>query len=300
MKLDFDVVAKKKVRVLIDTDAACEADDPFAIVHALMSPKLLVKGILAEQFGTVRNHDSTRESYDEILRITEAMGVDVPIHMGAKAAMVSKTSYALSEATQAIIDEALADDPAPLFVLCMGALTNVAVALTTRPEIAGRLTIVSIGGQSYDANFFRFREFNFGNDILAANIVMETPVAFWQIPADVYTTMRVGLAELQKKVKPMGKIGQHLFEQMVAYNATEWAFWTMGESWSLGDSPAVGVTIYPGCGRFIERQASIINEDTSYSHNPNGRMIRVYQSIDSRFILEDFFAKLALRYGPEA
>ena len=38
----------KKIRVIIDTDAACEADDPFAIAQALMSPKLIVKGILAE------------------------------------------------------------------------------------------------------------------------------------------------------------------------------------------------------------------------------------------------------------
>ena len=40
----------KKIRVIIDTDAACEADDPFAIAQALMSPKLIVRGILAEHF----------------------------------------------------------------------------------------------------------------------------------------------------------------------------------------------------------------------------------------------------------
>ena len=34
---------EKKIRVIIDTDAACEADDPYAIVQALLSPKLIVK-----------------------------------------------------------------------------------------------------------------------------------------------------------------------------------------------------------------------------------------------------------------
>ena len=29
----------KKIRVIIDTDAACEADDPFAIAQALMNHK---------------------------------------------------------------------------------------------------------------------------------------------------------------------------------------------------------------------------------------------------------------------
>ena len=35
MALKFDVRDEKKIRVIVDTDAACEADDPFAIAHAL-------------------------------------------------------------------------------------------------------------------------------------------------------------------------------------------------------------------------------------------------------------------------
>ena len=51
MGLKFGVTDTKKLRVIVDTDAACEADDPFAIAHALMSPKLIVKGITAEHFN---------------------------------------------------------------------------------------------------------------------------------------------------------------------------------------------------------------------------------------------------------
>ena len=60
----------KKIRVIIDTDAACEADDPFAIVQALLSPKLVVKGILAEHFN---EEGSVRKSYDEIIAILDAI-----------------------------------------------------------------------------------------------------------------------------------------------------------------------------------------------------------------------------------
>ncbi len=35
-KLLFDVPQYKKLRVIIDTDAACEADDPFAIAQTLI------------------------------------------------------------------------------------------------------------------------------------------------------------------------------------------------------------------------------------------------------------------------
>ena len=42
MKLTYCVPENKKIRVILDSDTACEADDPFAIAHALMSPKLIV------------------------------------------------------------------------------------------------------------------------------------------------------------------------------------------------------------------------------------------------------------------
>ena len=40
-------------RVVIDTDAKNEADDQFAIVHALLSPTLDVRGLIAAHFGDV-------------------------------------------------------------------------------------------------------------------------------------------------------------------------------------------------------------------------------------------------------
>ena len=51
----FSIPEDKKIRVIVDTDAACEADDPYAIVHALLSPKLIVKGIVAEHFAEDMN-----------------------------------------------------------------------------------------------------------------------------------------------------------------------------------------------------------------------------------------------------
>ena len=79
-KLLFDVPQYKKLRVIIDTDAACEADDPFAIAQALMSPKLMVRGILAEHFAA---EGSVQRSYDEVCTILDAMDMkEVPVFMG--------------------------------------------------------------------------------------------------------------------------------------------------------------------------------------------------------------------------
>ena len=86
------------------------------------------------------------------------------------------------------------------------------------------------------------------------------------------------------------------FENMVTYNNSPAAGWTKGESWSLGDSPAVGVALNPDCGHYIEHEAPFVNEDTSSSFGKENPKIRIYTDIDSRYLLEDFFAKLQLNY----
>ena len=78
-RLSFDVPDYKKIRVIIDTDAACEADDPFAIVHALLTPKLIVKGILAEHFN---GKGTVQRSFDEIITILNAINLEIPVFMG--------------------------------------------------------------------------------------------------------------------------------------------------------------------------------------------------------------------------
>ena len=295
MPLAFTVRPKKQVRVIIDTDADCEADDPFAIAHALISPKLIVKAIFAEHFN---NEGSVKRSYDEIHKILTAMDLSVPVFMGAERPLLINDETALSPASEYLIEEASKNDPMPLFVLCIGAITNVAAALKVHPEISSKMTIVWIAGHDYaKAEKVNFREYNSGNDITAGNIILDSDVELWQIPVNVYGSVRIGLAELQKRVYPCGKIGKHLFEKMVKYNGTDMADWTAGESWSLGDSPAVGVAIDENCGKYEYREAPVLNEDTSYTFKEDRRKIRVYNTIDSRFVLEDFMSKLELIYG---
>ena len=288
--LQYQVKETKKVRVIIDSDTACEADDPFAIAYALMSPKLLVKAVVAEHFAV---SGSMEKSYEAALRVTRAMGSAVPVLHGEEG---PEAQGEASEGVKAMIREARADSEQPLYILCMGALTNMDRALREAPDIAPRITIVTIGGHGYGTSPIPWREFNFGNDVAAANRVLQSEADVWQIPADVYGTIRVGLAELQEQVLPYGEIGRYLFEQMTAYNATPGADWTAGESWSLGDSPSVAAVLHPACGRTERRSVCRVNEDTSYSPLPGGREILVYKDMDSRYLLGDFYAKLHLLF----
>ena len=290
--LAYTVPDEKKLRVILDTDTACEADDPFAIAYALMSPKLMVKAIVASHFARAGSMERSRAA---ALRVTEAMRSAVRVLPGE--AWPPDPGAPVSEGVQAMIAETCADDKHPLFILCMGALTNVARAFREAPDIVRRVTVVTIGGHAYDMPAPPWREFNFGNDVDAANAVLRSGADVWQIPSSVYASVRVGLAELQAKVMPCGDIGRYLFEQLAAYAASPAASWAGAEHWSLGDSPAVAAALCPSCGSTKQIRARVVNEDTSYGAPLPGSLITVYQDMDARYLLEDFFSKLRLLYA---
>lgn len=285
----FTVQEAKKVRVIVDTDAACEADDQYAIVHALLTPRFLIKGIIAEQFANAGGENSVDRSYEEIVKLERLTNSEIPVFHGLRVPLASEEDGGgMSDGVELIIREAGKEDDRPLFVLCQGAITNVAAALVRCPEIAGKFVCIWIGGASYPDGGW---EFNLTNDFHAANVVFKSELELWQVPMSCYTRMQIGYAELQLKVMPCGKIGQYLFDEMQEVGKT--ADWISGESWALGDSPAIGLALNAGCGRFEERNAPICDKE-GYYVGETGHRIRVYHEIDSRFILEDFFAKLQL------
>ena len=292
--LGFDAPDAKRLRVILDTDTACEADDPFAVAHALMSPKLMVQAIVAAHFAQEGSMEKSRVAAENI---TRAMCIAVPVLAGEEYPLDPHAPP--SPGVLRIIEEARKEDPHPLFILCMGALSNVARALREAPDIIGRITIITIGGNPYDAEPPRYREFNFGNDIDAANTVLFSGADVWQIPNHVYCRARVSLAELEYKVAPCGAIGSYLFRQMAAYSISPAAGWAPAESWALGDNPAVGAALHPDYGSRTRIPAHRVRQDTGYEKDGDGPMITVYQDIDQRYLLEDFFAKLRLCYGPQ-
>lgn len=202
MPLLYDVPDYKKIRVIVDTDADCEADDPFAIAHALMTKKFIIKAIFAEQFG---DSDTTKKSFDEIHRILDAMDLSAPVFMGEEGKLSDVRGKEISPAAKFLIEEALKEDEHRLFVLCQGAITNVASAIKACPEIISKMTVVWIAGHSLDTAEAPFREFNSGNDIEAANFVLGSGADLWLIPSNVYGAMRIGLAELQNRFIPAEK-----------------------------------------------------------------------------------------------
>ena len=307
----YPIPRDKKVRVILDTDCYCEADDQFAVAHALMTPKFDVVGICAEHYADRFGPGSEQASYEECLRILELMGLSgsVPVFHGCAGALPDEKTPRPSPAAEFIIREALRDDPRPLFITGQGALSNVASAWLMEPAIAGRFTLVWIGGGSYPDGE---SEFNVENDLHAANAVLASPIEVWQVPKNLYSSMIVPFSVLWEKVAPCGALGQHLVGNLNRVNELFTAMiqrpgctpgalaasYPGGEMWILGDSPAIGLILFDQRYSFETRPAPRIAPDCSYLPGDDpARIIRVYTAIDRDFTLDDFYPKLRYHFG---
>lgn len=300
----FTMPSNSIKKVIIDTDAKNEADDPFAIAYALLSPGLDVRGIIATHFGHVRIQDSMQASYEEVERVLARMELvgKVPLLHGAATniSLTAKPSFFTAydpqpcEGVDFILEQAKALHEGKLYIAVLGPLTNVASALLLCPELADRLVIVWNGGATYPAGG---REFNLVNDIAAANVVFASGAEVWQVPTKVYDLPKVSLAELQWKLRPHGAIGAYLFDQLLEFlpMANENG-WPMEEFFTICDMTAVGLLMSEQRFCYDYLPAPAISQEMFYFPRENAAPIRVYHDMDLRVILEDFFCKLAICY----
>ena len=270
-----------------------------------MTPKFIVKGIVGghfnlnpQEFGEGHTAEASVNEVQKVLRLMEVAD-GYAVYKGAEYPLVDEQSPRESEGARFIIEEAMRDDPHPLFIACQGAITDLATAILLEPEICNRMTAIWIGGGVYPEGGF---EFNLKQDIAAANVVMQSKMPLWQVPMNVYKQMAVTLAELQLHVAPCGEIGKYLFRQMVEYNdkCGDVTHWPHGEIWGLGDSPTIGVLLEESEKTDIYDVVpapSIRYEDMKYTYERENRKIRVYKQVNARMTLSDFFAKLKINYN---
>ena len=299
-RMGIKLPMKKQVRVIVSSDVRNEADDQFAVAHHLLTPMFDVRAVVAAHYESKAPGARTtmEKSYQELLKLMDASGIDdVPALRGCDAPLSNEADAPECEGVDFIIQEALREDDRPLYIAVQGALTDVATALNRCPEIAEKLTVIWIGGQGYPDGG---PEFNLLQDVAAARAVFASEAEVWQLPVGVYGTVEVTMAELAHKVRPCGALGRYLYDEIEDYNLHNDEPWDLrrGENWSLGDSPTIAALLQ--ClwrGNFHQERAPYIQDDMTYRPDPNGKLIRVYDCVDVRMLLEDFFAKLALCYN---
>jgi len=283
----------KGASMILDTDTYNEIDDQFALVYALLSKESLhLEAVYAAPFSNNRADNPTKgmeSSYEEILRIMDKMNVPSEnfAFKGSKNYLDKDLNPESSPATEDMIKKALLHSPEdPLYVVAVGAITNVANAILLKPEITKNIVVVWLGGNAH--NWPNTREFNMYQDKAAANVILDSGVPFVQYPcAGVVSAFYTTVPEMEYYLKGSNDISDYLLEIFKDYHEDHFA-------WSkvLWDMTAVAYLVNSDWTPSQLVHAPQVTELDTYSFDNNRHLMRMVYHIRRDPIFKDFFTKL--------
>lgn len=307
--------ARPRIRIISDNDYSGDPDGLVQLAHHLLSPSCDLRAVIGSHLRAgddawLSNGHTASDAVAKVVEMLNITKVDVNFEIleGSNFAMASHREPVRNSAVDFIIREALRHDTdLPLFVVCGGSLTQIASAWLLEPSIAERLTVVWIGGAEYPGRFVPEGvpqlEYNTAEDLVAAQVVFnQSNLRLWQVPRDAYRQTIASRAELGARWSKLGVLGAYLVSQIEqTVDRFEAMGRPLGETYVMGDSPLVLLTALQtpfepdsASSTHQVRPRPWLNDDGSYTENPHGHPIRVYQSIDNRLMFEDLCAKLAL------
>ena len=285
---------KGRVRAVLDTDTYNEIDDQFALVQMILSPdRISVEAIYAAPFHNSRStgpEEGMELSYDEILRLLERLGRPASnfAFRGVRGYVGPEKKPLHAEAVDDLIERARSstfDDP--LYVVAIGAISNVASAILKAPEIIDKIVVVWLGGNPH--YWPNTTDFNLRQDVGAAQVIFDSGVPLVQVPNwGVTSHMLASVPEIERYVEPSGPVGQFLAARFKEYE-TDHIGWTK-EIW---DMAAVGWLLNPDWAPSTIVHAPILNENMTWSVDHSRHMIRNVDFVYRDKIMKDFYNKLS-------
>ena len=289
--------AERPVRMVLDTDTYNEIDDQFAVVYALISPELDVRAVYAAPFSNSRSKgpgDGMEKSHEEILRILARLG-KAPEGFAFKGSSHYLTDLQNPQQSAAVLDlierarKSSPDDP--LYVVAVGAITNVSNALLIEPSIVKNIVVVWLGGNGH--GWAHQREFNYQQDLNASRVIFDSGVPFVQLPCTpIVTHFTTTVPEMERYVAGQGPIGDYLLKIFKDYRKDHF-----GWSKVLWDMTAVAWLIDDRWLPSDLVHSPIVTDNYTLSFDRSRHLIRTVKFVNRDPIFRDFFTKLKKRAG---
>lgn len=283
------------VDMVLDTDTYNEIDDQFALVYSLLSPERMnVKAVYAAPFHNKRSSgpaDGMEKSYEEILRLLDFMNVPAEgfAFRGSTEWMPNHQTPVKSDAVDHLIELARSyTEENPLYVIAIGAITNISSALVAAPDIARKIVVVWLGG--HPTYWIDAREFNMNGDKIASQVILNCGVPLVLFPcALVAQALTSTNAEMERFAKGRGKVGDYLFEIFSTYHK---GMGRPGASKVVWDIAPIGWLVQEKGIRSHIEASPILTDNMTYSIDRSRHPIRIVDSIERDVIYSDMFAKL--------
>ncbi|BCP52251.1 hypothetical protein K32_08680 [Kaistia sp. 32K] len=282
-----------RVKCVLDTDTFNEIDDQFAIVQLLLSSdRLDLQAIYAAPFHNDRSNDAGHGmelSYDEILRLLERMDVSPEglVYKGVTEYVGPQKLVREAPAVDDLIARARASTPdAPLYVIAIAAISNVASAILKAPDIVDRIVVVWLGGHALE--WPDVREFNLKQDVGGAQVLFDSGVPVVLFPCmGVVSHLLSTVAEIERYVEPHGDIGRFLAQRYKEYSDDH-----LGWSKEIWDMAPVAWLIDPSWCDSVIVPTPVLTDQVTWSVDRGRHPMRYVHRIHRDPILKDFFVKL--------
>ena len=295
-KVLADLRSERKKKVIIDSDTYNEIDDQFAIAHLMQTQdRVEICGMTAAPFYNWRSDsfgDGARRSFEEMIKIRSLVDPfsEIPVRMGSACQMPDIRTAVSSPAADFIIETARMMTDEPLYLLGIGAPTNIASALVKAPDIIDKVVVVWLGGNEVKLES-NAGEFNMDQDFNATRVLFESDVALVQYPTNCVTstlwinenTMR---EELTAGENPLCSYLHRFF------------LWLKGEKENYGriiwDIAGSGCFTVPEATTFlIQEKPALHPQDYTYDFSSCGGKKMIYaDAIDPHGIIRDMFERI--------
>ena len=289
-------VPKGMVDVVLDTDAYNEIDDQFAIAYLLKNKqKLSTKAIYAAPFLNPRSEspsDGMEKSYREILKLLALMNENADVFKGSEKFLENEKTPVISDAAHDLAKRADRYSPEnPLYVVAIGAITNVASAFLLNPKMAENTVVVWLGGHA--RHYHDTREFNMFQDVAASRVVMGSGVPFVQLPCmGVVSAFTLSKYEIEHWL-----LGKTALSDYLGKNSIEAAErYASGRAWTrcIWDVTAVAWLLNDN-NRFMASRlvpAYLSSYDNYYTESPDAPLMRYVYDINRDALMTDLLKKV--------
>lgn len=281
---------KDKINIILDTDTYNECDDQFALSYLIKSKDLFnIEAITVAPYShtkrDVKVRDSQELSYNEILKICNWLNFDTDNKVFKGSVDYIQNGYdEKNVAVNKIIETALKNNKT--YILGIGAITNIALAIKKESKIVNKIEIIWLGGNElgYKDNL----EYNFRQDVEAVKIVFESKVKLTILPCkNVVSELRIDINTLKKHLENKSDLCNYLIERF--YND---GYHGVQESRVIWDISVIAYMINKNWFETEQISCPNIRKDTSYEVTDNRHNIIFVTKLDRNKIYDDLFKKL--------
>jgi len=288
-KIIDDINSDRVKKVILDTDTDNEVDDQFAIAYALGAKKIDLLSITAEPFTNEgRNVDhklGVELSYKEIGRVLAAYRKDctLPYFMGADKPIDENDGKPVdSPAARHIIETAMASDE-PIYVLGIGAGTNIASALMMEPAIKEKIVVLWLCANQLDGD--HIYEYNLDQDFAAGKYIIDCGVPFIMCPAwNVTGVLWVNINEIRQNTKGRSPLCELLWQLINEYHHGAGRPESYGRT--LWDIASAAVLEVPEHAHLKIIKAPIFGDDHKFKFDDSRHEIIYLEKLDREEVFE--------------